>query len=684
MSSLGPVSFLPGGSLDFRVLFESLPGPYLVLSPKLEVLAATDNYLFLTGTTRDKIVGRRLPEILDNRPGLFHESKALIASLKRVLLSRVAESLDPQRYNAPRPSAMGDGFEERYFAPVNTPVLAADGSVGWVVHFLREMPPRARVDVSSGLRGPSGEEPEKSLRDKESLRNEERFHELLDAAPDAFLEVDNEGKIVLVNKAATGMFNFSAEEMIGREVESFVVPATVRETHRRHRSEYVGRPRIRAMGVGLELSAQKKDGTVFPVEISLSPFRAQGQLHVIAIIHDISERKVVEQKLRQAQKLEALVRLAGGAAHEFNNLLTMIMGYAALMISSIDSRDLLIDYVEKMRQATARAGKLTHQLLAFGRRQKLSFRVVDLNSIVADLSQSIFDVTDQKIDCQINVTGDPVWIFADPVQIEQVVLNLLSNARTAMPEGGRITITVDSIQLTKDALHVVPGLPAGEYATLSVTDTGIGMSQEVQSRLFEPFFSTTQDSGTPGMGLAVAYGIVTQCRGTITVQSEVGEGSTFRIYLPLATADEIADSLLPASAIGSLQGNETLMLVEGKPQLLALTAEFLRQNGYTILTAGQAADAVRIADEFTGKIDLLITDLVLPGSDGHRLARKLRTTRPGLLVLFVSGRADTDFEDFSLANDEAFLAKPFTLEELSVIIRGILHRANLKRSNRSM
>jgi CheY-like chemotaxis protein len=376
--------------------------------------------------------------------------------------------------------------------------------------------------------------------------------------------------------------------------------------------------------------------------------------------------------------------MAGGTAHEFNNLLTMIMGYSALMLSSIDSQTKIMEYVECIRNASARAGRLTHQLLAFGRKQLLSPQVLELNSLLADMSRLIAEITKEGVECQIVASSDPAWICVDPAQMEQVIGNLLNNARNAMPRGGKITITVRMVEFSRHDVRPYLSLAAGQYAELSVSDTGTGMSAEVQARIFEPFFSTKGRAEATGMGLATAYGIITQSGGTMSVQSELGSGTTMRIYLPQPAESDIAAARTRSSYSDWLQGSETILLVEDQPQLLSITSEFLRKSGYTIIAAANADQALLSSDGFPGKIDLLITDIVMPGMDGHKLAIRLKALRPGIPVLYVSGYIDDAFVELPLTTDEAFMLKPFTLEALGLKIREMLQRGKIGPGRRWM
>ncbi|MBZ5525499.1 MAG: PAS domain S-box protein [Acidobacteriia bacterium] len=519
-------------------------------------------------------------------------------------------------------------------------------------------------------------------RSEEALRRgEEHFRRLLEAAPDAILEVDAQGKIMILNQVAEQIFGYGREELLGKKVE-ILVPDAMRSAHACRRELYThDHPGIRSMGIGLELQGRRKDGTTFPVEISLSPNRSQDDLSVIAIVRDMTAHHKLqdavrrsEERLRQAQELESLGRLAGGIAHEFNNLLTMVLGYAELLQSSLAGDELLSNYVEKTRKAARRASTLTRQLLAFSRRQVLEPKVMDLNSVVIETCQVLVR-TLEDIEIQALPSEERAWIRADRNQMELMLVNLATNAREAMPEGGRLTFAVSLVELGKVELGEPeapshPGLMPGRYVLLTVSDTGNGMSPEVQSRIFEPFFSTRDFGKGPGLGLSAVYGIVNQSGGSITVQSQPQAGTTFSIFLPWIAGDETTASASISPEM--LEGSETILLVDDQPQLVEMMRTFLEKMGYTILTASSPEKALRLVREHQGEIDVLITDVMMPGMNGLELARRLRAERSTMKVLYTSGYTEQNLEELSgFEETSAFLEKPFALEDLALKVRGL-------------
>ncbi|MFI5105564.1 MAG: ATP-binding protein, partial [Terriglobales bacterium] len=449
--------------------------------------------------------------------------------------------------------------------------------------------------------------------------------------------------------------------------------------HLQHRAGYVQHPVTRPMGAGLRLKAQRKDGTQLPVEISLSPNRS-GELQVIAIVRDVTERvkaeemlRQSEEKLRQAEKLEALARLAGGTAHEFNNLLTMVLGYSELLLSAVSGNEDAVDHVDKIRAAAKRAAHLTRQLMAFGSRQAMRPEMLDLNAVLADARQVLANLLGDKVETRLLPAAEPMWVWADPVQVHQIIVNLAMNARDAMSEGGKQTLALSGVDITERDLKRYPDLDVGPYVLLTVCDTGSGMTPEIQSRIFEPFFSTRQFGKSTGLGLAMVYGIVSQSGGAISVQSQPGQGTTFSIYLPRVTAGQMAQRRSTRPPLRALHGSETILLVEDQAHLLALTQEFLQRLGYRVLPAASAEEAMQVAAAFPGPIHMLLTDVVMPGLNGRQLAQALEASRPEMKVFYVSGFADEAFhESGPHGRGTAFLEKPFELEELAQKVRETL------------
>lgn len=388
----------------------------------------------------------------------------------------------------------------------------------------------------------------------------------------------------------------------------------------------------------------------------------------LAMLRDITEQQDMEEQLRDSQKMEAVGRLAGGVAHDFNNILGIISGHAELLESNATGQAER-GRAEKIISATEKAASLTRQLLAFGRKQVMSLKLLDLATVLEGLSSMVDCLMGAEVQISIRSNKHLGLVRADQSQMEQVIMNLTANASEAMPEGGTLTITIDSYQSSTD--H--PELPPGEYTRLSVSDTGAGMSAEVQSRVFEPFF-TTKKTGS-GLGLSTVYGIVKQSGGYITVQSAPQRGSTFSVYLPVVCGCDLTPPPAESRRQSHVPGHETILLVDNEEDLRNASCEYLESCGYQVLTAGDGKEAIDICDRHTGPISLLISDIVMPKLSGRGLVEHVRKTRPATNVLMISGYADDAVWRHGIALDPScFLQKPFTFQALSAKIRGILDK----------
>ncbi len=390
------------------------------------------------------------------------------------------------------------------------------------------------------------------------------------------------------------------------------------------------------------------------------------------VFANISDRKKMDEQYRQAQKMEAVGRLAGGVAHDFNNLLTVILGYSDVLLDSMEPDDPLRECVDSIRQAGQRASRLTSQLLAFGRRQLLQPQVLDLNAIVSDTGRLLTRLIGEDIALATVLDPGIGAVRADAGQITQMIMNLAVNARDAMPKGGQLTIETANVDLDDSYTAIHPGVQPGPYVMLAVTDTGTGMSPEVLSHLFEPFFTTKPKGLGTGLGLSMVYGIVKQSGGDVHVYSEVGRGTTFKIYLPRIAATAAAESVVPEPAPASR--GETILFVEDDADVAVLVRSMLRDLGYDVLAASNGAEALHICAEHRGAIDLLLTDVVMPGLSGLELADSIRSRRR-IPVLYISGYPGGAAVQHSIVVDrDCFIQKPFTAQALGRKIREVLDR----------
>jgi len=385
---------------------------------------------------------------------------------------------------------------------------------------------------------------------------------------------------------------------------------------------------------------------------------------LVIVNRDITERKRLEEQLYRSQKLEAIGRLSGGVAHDFNNLLGLIIGYSEALQERIPPDDSYREAVDEIQNAGKRAAALTQQLLAFSRKQVLEPRILNLNAIITDIEKMLRRLVGENIAIDLLLASDTGMVKADRSQIEQVILNLVVNARDAMPEGGKLTIETGNWMLDRSTVlrhpYVIPGL----YAMLKVTDTGCGMDAELQSHIFEPFFTTKEKGKGTGLGLATAYGVIKQSGGYIWVDSEVGKGTAFRIYLPEvnATPDVVEEPKL-ATKVSTDQ--RTILVVEDEPSLRKLTRKTLRDAGHKVFEAADATQALELSRKTRESIDLLLTDVIMPGMSGKKLAEVLVAERMGISVLFMSGYTDGELATHgALQEGTAILRKPFTRDEL--------------------
>jgi len=532
-----------------------------------------------------------------------------------------------------------------------------------------------RVVGASAIARESGS----TARAEEALRDsEERFQGLLDATPAAVLMVEEDGRVAYVNERAAGIFGHQRSELLGRPVED-LIPSRFRLRHPTHRSGYARDPATRSMGQGRDLAGLRRDGTEFPVEVGLSSFVSGERRYVIAVVADITARKALEERLHQAQKMESIGRLAGGVAHDFNNLLTVISGFADMLSLELPEGTPIQDDVAAIKGAAEQATALTQQLLAFSRRQILQPKVLDLNDSVRRLEPMLGRLIGEHIQLDVRLGDRSGSVRVDPAQLEQVVLNLAINARDAMPDGGRLTIETQAIDLDPEYTLTRRDVSPGRYAMLTVADTGIGMDEATAQRIFEPFFTTKEMGHGTGLGLATIYGSVRQHGGHVAVESAPGKGSTFNVYLPIADEQATPDGDTETGPLP--RGNETILVVEDSPGVRELTRTVLVRQGYDVLIATRGDEAIATLEEVRGRIDLLVTDVVMPGLSGFALAGAAREMVPGLRTLFLSGYAEEALgPEARITGPDGFLAKPFTPDALARRVREMLGQSSGSRS----
>jgi two-component system, cell cycle sensor histidine kinase and response regulator CckA len=513
---------------------------------------------------------------------------------------------------------------------------------------------------------------EKRRSSEQALREaEKKYRSIFENAIEGIFQNTPEGRFITVNPSFARMLGYaSPEELLAatHDIESQLW------VHPEKRQEYRRLLETNGFVTGFEVELRRKDGSIlWASDCSRMVRGPTGAIEYFeGTLEDITGRRQLETQLRVSQKMEAIGRLAGGIAHDFNNLLTAILGYSELMEEQLPDDEDLLSSLHEIHKAGERAAALTRQLLAFSRRQVLQPKVLDLNAVVSEVEKLLRRLIGEDVELVTRLDPALGSVKADPGQLEQVLMNLAVNARDAMPEGGTLTVETANTVLDTGFTTANPGARSGEYAILTVTDTGIGMSDEVRSHAFEPFFTTKEHGKGTGLGLATAYGIVKQSDGYITVDSEPGRGTTFRIYFPRA-AGAAAASGRGERPMLSPRGTETILLVEDKSGVRRLSRTILEAQGYIVLEAASGDEALEVARAHAGEIHLVATDVVMPGMSGRVLWDRLRVVRPDPRVLFMSGYTDDAITRHGVLEPGiAFLQKPFTPFGLAQKVREVL------------
>ena len=515
-------------------------------------------------------------------------------------------------------------------------------------------------------------------RKEEALRiSEARYRSLVQSAVYGIYRSSADDRFLDVNPALVSMLGYgSAEELLKVSLtrDLYVDPE--------QRMRLIAEHEESRSAQNIEVRWRRKDGRPITVRLSgRSITNDDGQPTEFEMIaEDVTERRALEDQLRQSQKMEAIGRLAGGIAHDFNNLLTVIKGYSELMLEGLELADRLHPEVEEIKKAADRAASLTRQLLAFSRQQVLAPRVLDLNSVIQNMDRLLHRLVGEDTELTMRLESDLGHTKADPGQIEQVVMNLVVNARDAMPNGGQLTIETTNVEFDETYVSEHVAVRPGPYVMIAVSDTGIGMTEEVRGRIFEPFFTTKEAGKGTGLGLSTVYGIVKQSEGYVWVYSEPGIGTSFKIYLPRVDApEEVAP--YHSHGLATYGGTETILLVEDEDGVRALVRQILLKQGYTVLESRHAGEALLLCERHQRKIDLLLTDVVLQQMSGRELAERLIKSRPEMRVLYISGYTDDAIVQHGVLHaGTAFLQKPFTTEALTRKVRQVLN-ANLSENS---
>lgn len=502
---------------------------------------------------------------------------------------------------------------------------------------------------------------------------EARLRSILDTAPDAIITIDERGIIQSFSHAAVKLFGYSPGEVIGHNIK-MLMPPPYHEEHDGYLERYGKTGDRHIIGIGREVKAKRKDGSIFPMELAVGEVNAGGERIFTGFIRDLTARTKMEEQLRQSQKMEAIGQLTGGLAHDFNNLLTVITGNLELLErqqQTEEGRELL----QEVQEAAELGAQLSRRLLAFGRRQPLNPKPVDIQTLMGGVIDLLRRTLGEAVEIESRLAAGLPMISVDPGQIENALLNLAINARDAMPGGGKLIVETAHALVDAESARREPDLSPGSYVVLAVTDTGTGMPPEVRDRVFEPFFTTKEAGAGSGLGLSMVYGFVKQSGGHVRLYSELGHGTTIRLYLP---ANELTESTPPSvKAVGfshRISGGR-ILVVEDQPRVRRVTVRRLKELGYFVLEADGASAALAVLERGE-PIDLLFTDVVMPGGmTGIELAAKVREHHPEIRTLFTSGFSEPEkIREVALATSAGWLAKPYGMAELDTKLRELLGR----------
>jgi PAS domain S-box-containing protein len=502
---------------------------------------------------------------------------------------------------------------------------------------------------------------------------EAHLRSILDTMPESMIVIDEMGTITSFSTAAERLFGYDASEVCGHNVK-ILMPDPDRAAHDDYISRYLTTGQRRIIGYGRVVTGLRKDGTTFPMELSVGEARTNGKRIFTGFLRDLTSRHKIEEELRQSQKMEAIGQLTGGLAHDFNNLLTVISGNLEMMEYKLSDPNLRV-LLHEAQAAADDGAKLTGQLLAFGRRQPLNPKLVDVGQLVSGFSDLLRRTLGEAIEFRTVVSGTPNEALVDASQLQNALLNLVINARDAMPRGGKLSIEISRVKLDVDYAQMYPNVRTGEFVLIAVTDTGMGMTPEIKDKAFEPFFTTKGAGAGTGLGLSMVYGFARQSGGNIQLYSEPGQGTSVRMFLPAAErsgdgqAAELRTDQVPSPPPG---GTEKILVVEDDARVRRVAVSRLTSFGYAVVEAEDGAQALSQLERHAD-IALLFTDVVMPGGmTGDELANRVRAERPHIKVLFTSGYAEPAIAGRELAHSGSWLKKPYTARELALRLRELL------------
>ncbi len=541
-------------------------------------------------------------------------------------------------------------YEPRYdiYYEINwNPIRSPEGEIVGLTAFIQDITQRRKVEIELN-----------------------RLASVIEQASEAIIITDTRGNIEYVNPAFTRITGYQSGEVLGKN------PRILKSG--KHPPAFYNQLWETISGGNIwrgTLTNKKKDGSIFYEDATIFPIKnAEGEIiNFAAVKRDISQERILEEQIQQSQKMEAIGRLAGGVAHDFNNLLTVINGYCDLLLNRLKPGDSFFKEINQIYSAGKRASSLTNQLLAFSRKQIIQPHILNLNTQIRELEKMLRRLIGEDIELFTDLEAELGYIKMDPGQLDQIIMNIVVNARDAMPKGGKLTIETANVVLDKEYVRSHAQVKPGKYVLLAISDTGIGMTKEVMRHIFEPFFTTKGRSKGTGLGLSTVYGIVKQNNGYIWVYSEPGKGTTFKIYLP--QQGDATEASSQESTPGDYRGSETILVAEDDVNVRELTVQILKEHGYQVLTASNAGEALSLIDQHRGKVHLLLTDVIMPDLSGRDLVKKLRKKCPDCKVLYMSGYTDNAIVHHGVLDSNTnFIQKPFNPRALLQKVRQVLDR----------
>ena len=616
----------------YRVLFEDSPAVMLIIDPQTaEIVSANEAAFAYYGYSRKELTGKPMTEIIT------------------LPAEEVVEAL--------RDTAQGAHylqFRQRLASGEIRDVELSRGSI--------------LVDGKIYLFSVVHDITDRKVAEEAMREGEDKLEAIASLATDAIILIDDQGDVCYWNIAAEKMFGYDSAAMMGRNLE-ILMPPRFREAHRQGFKRFVASGSGAMVGKVYEVAGLRRDGTEFPVELSISGLQLKGRWHSAGVVRDITGRRNLELQLRQSQKMEAMGTFAGGIAHDFNNLLTVIVGHCTILTMKMVKDDPLLSNVQQVLAAADRAAGLTQSLLAFSRKTPLQTRPANLNDIVDRFEKLLVRLLRADIEVRCSLTGEDLTVMANPGQIEQVLMNLATNARDAMPRGGILWIGTGIVELDREFIRIHGYGTPGRYASITCSDNGVGMDTETAQRIFEPFFTTKEVGKGTGLGLAIVYGIVQQHQGYINCYSEPGKGTSFRIYLPLARQAEGDKAAGTEPALPG--GSETILIAEDDAAARSLTRQILETFGYTVIETVDGEDAVRQFRAHRDRIGLVLLDVIMPKKNGREACREIQKLEPEIKCLFTSGYAADIFGEEE-KKELNFIPKPIIPTQLLKQIRKIL------------